>query len=686
MEWILENTIDALSGFLSSALDLIGNCVITILCMNVGSGTSFFEIVFGSIGIMYRVFVIMGMVLLCLNLLWQLVRAMTTPESQETAAALIVRTIIVGILLSYSKSIIYIMEDFFSNFYTFLLTVKLDGNNTVLTSGFTDFADQASATLADQAAATGALVLTFILLVMIGYQFVMYTLECVERYILIGIMMYLSPLAISMAGSRSTSSITSNFVRMVASQYFLMICNVFFMRLFFLGFSNYDSIIADLNTVYGSSHNSASLTVVWAFILIGILTIGQKVDTYLGTLGLSAAQTGRGLGAAIVSSGLAIRRALGTASDIGRGVGASVSKGVNNYKDHHQSAAMKPDNTMTESTQKAFAGGNLKKDDVDFLDGVKLGNTVQRNVDMPSGFAAKLDPTSAKHTDIPGGFQMKTRPDENGEKTTLTATPMDQLENTDLSNVQGKVGTFGGKDYFFQASGAEAEKFYANGAMDHSMKEFNQEDGQSASRIPGTTGAYETRIDGQDIATQFYPANLYQQDRAMGSTMTNVNENGFGGEAFHQVTLPLDSSGNVISSIPIATASQMMSPDPVAAVNAFESVFPDMAGTGVSNVHLDAKSGFISYSQNGRDYVMASAYQYSIENAYQGEVSVHTASNKAVYASVDAHGQHSGTAAFIPRGGSFSLQMKEDVMLEPKKNLFGNNSIYKTASDRSSKK
>ena len=55
-------------------------------------------------------------------------------------------------------------------------------------------------------------------------------LEAVERYIVVGVLCYTSPLAFCMGGSKATSQVFKSWCRMVGSRLLLLVMNVWFIR------------------------------------------------------------------------------------------------------------------------------------------------------------------------------------------------------------------------------------------------------------------------------------------------------------------------------------------------------------------------------------------------------------------------------------------------------------------------
>ena len=112
--------------------------------------------------------------------------------------------------------------------YTSLMDLTMTGEDftfagveQALTNGLT--------TLVATARVVG-LILILILLIALGWNYFKLLLETVERYIVVGVLCYTSPLAFSMGASKSTSNVFKSWCRMVGSQLLLLVMNVWFLR------------------------------------------------------------------------------------------------------------------------------------------------------------------------------------------------------------------------------------------------------------------------------------------------------------------------------------------------------------------------------------------------------------------------------------------------------------------------
>lgn len=126
------------------------------------------------------------------------------------------------------------------------------------------------------------------MLVLIGFSLVKVLLEAVERYLVLYILVYLSPLASASLASEETSGIFSKYFSMFISQCLLLLLNVWSIKMAI-------SLLSSINQLA-----SPMLGLLMGY---GFLRIAQKLDSYMNQLGLNAAITGSGLGAELFSTG-----------------------------------------------------------------------------------------------------------------------------------------------------------------------------------------------------------------------------------------------------------------------------------------------------------------------------------------------------------------------------------------------
>ena len=126
------------------------------------------------------------------------------------------------------------------------------------------------------------MVLYIIIFVMIAWAFMKLMLESIERYIVLFLLIYASPLAAATLASDATKDIYKKFFTMFVSQCILMILNIWVLKLCISMFENLGA--------HESTDKALALLLGW-----GLLKVGSRLDSYVNQLGLNAAVTGVGL-------------------------------------------------------------------------------------------------------------------------------------------------------------------------------------------------------------------------------------------------------------------------------------------------------------------------------------------------------------------------------------------------------
>ena len=234
----------------------------------------------------------------------------------ENPWQLLVRSTIFAILIGYAKPIFLLALDIARAPYTALMDATMDpgsftfaGVEQVLTNGLS--------TMVSTITVVGPL-LTIILMISLGWNYFKMLLECVERYVVVGVLCYTSPLAFSMGGSKTTNNVFKGWTRMVGSQLLLLVLNVWFLRAF-------NSTVGQFIGNGGALSTGQGSIFLWMFVALAFLKTAQKFDSYLAAMGLNVAQTGSSMGLELL---MAARVISGVASG-GAKTAGSVFRGAN---------------------------------------------------------------------------------------------------------------------------------------------------------------------------------------------------------------------------------------------------------------------------------------------------------------------------------------------------------------------
>lgn len=133
--------------------------------------------------------------------------------------------------------------------------------------------------------------LYIVILLLVGIAFIKLLLEAVERYVVLFVLIYVSPLAASTLATETTSGVYKRYFTMFISQCILMILNVWSLQM----------TVSLFRALPSAEFPMLSLLIGYAF-----LRIASRLDSYLNSLGLNAAVTGAGLGVELLASGMAL--------------------------------------------------------------------------------------------------------------------------------------------------------------------------------------------------------------------------------------------------------------------------------------------------------------------------------------------------------------------------------------------
>lgn len=284
LDWIFEGIATWVASVMTQIMDAISGVFIGALGTDMTAMEEYFPFAVSA----YTIIQYTAWALLFLVAVWQIFRAFSGPLAEtENPLAILARGTIFGFLIAYAKPIFSLALDIARAPYTALMDSTLDpgdftfaGIEQALTNGLT--------TLVSVSTVVG-LILLIILMIALAWNYFKLLLETVERYVLVGVLCYTSPLAYAMGASKATSRVFQSWCRMVGSQLLLLVLNVWFLRAF-------NSSVGQFIANGGALTNGQGNIFLWLFCALALLKIAQKCDSYLAALGLSVAQTGSSMG------------------------------------------------------------------------------------------------------------------------------------------------------------------------------------------------------------------------------------------------------------------------------------------------------------------------------------------------------------------------------------------------------
>lgn len=284
LDWIFEGIVNWISSIVSQLLDAVSG----LFLQSLGTDMTAMEEYFPFVSKAFTVMQYTAWTILFLIVVWQLFRVFGGPITEaENPWTLLARGSLFALLIGYAKPIFMITLDIARAPYTALMDITMSAEDFTF-SGVEQTLSNGITTIVSIASVVG-LILLIIMEVSLGWNYFKLLLETVERYIVVGVLCYTSPLAFSMGSSKATSSVFKSWCRMVGSQLLLLVMNVWFLRGFSSSMGQYVGNGGALSTGQGS-------VFLWLFCALAFLKTAQKFDSYLASIGLNVAQTGSGMG------------------------------------------------------------------------------------------------------------------------------------------------------------------------------------------------------------------------------------------------------------------------------------------------------------------------------------------------------------------------------------------------------
>ena len=318
LDWIFEGIVTWISSVVTSLMDAVSGLFLNALGTDMVAMEEYFPFVTKAFSILQYT----AWSILFLITVWQLFRSFGGPITEaENPLTLLARSCLYAVLIGYSKPIFQMTLDIARAPYTALMEVSMSAEDFTF-AGIEQALTNGLVTIVATTSVVGLLLLV-ILEIALGWNYFKLLLETVERYVVVGVLCYTSPLAFSMGGSKETNSVFKSWCRMVGSQLILLIMNVWFIRAF-------DSSVGQFIGNGGTLSNGKGSIFLWLFCALAFLKCAQRFDSYLSSMGLSVAQTGSSMGMEMLMAARVVGGfggGLRTAGGVFRGSGAGSTAG-----------------------------------------------------------------------------------------------------------------------------------------------------------------------------------------------------------------------------------------------------------------------------------------------------------------------------------------------------------------------
>lgn len=309
MGWLLELLFGALkemcSQFIVDMMDIAVGMFTEILSCDL----DLFEELFGVAGDLYRNAILpMAVAILLMILIWQLFKSMfgKAGVSAEDPVELILRSCICLFMVFFAKDIANYILEIAGTPYQWVV-----GTSITVTS----FSEYVSALeVVTDILGVGTLSIQILMLIMhivVAWNYFKMLFILAERYVLLGVFAYTSPLAFATGGAKSTNNILASWAKMFGGQVVVVILDAWCVKMFLSAYGNMSA------SSYGFTKFFAA-----TLCLVGFCKITSKLDSYMGSLGVNLGRITSGL------SGLGALMMAGRFMQMGsRGFGGSHGNG-----------------------------------------------------------------------------------------------------------------------------------------------------------------------------------------------------------------------------------------------------------------------------------------------------------------------------------------------------------------------
>ena len=477
LDWIFEGIVGWIASIVSQLFDAVSGLFLEALGTDMTAMEEYFPFVTKA----YDIMQVTAWAILILIVVWQLFRAFGGPITEaENPWHLLIRGAIFAFLIGYAKPIFTACLSIARAPYTSLMDVSMTGEDftfagieQALTSGLTTIVSVASVI---------GLILILILEIALGWNYFKLLLETVERYIVVGVLCYTSPLAFSVGGSKATNTVFRSWCRMVGSQLLLLVMNVWFLR----GFaSSMGQFIAN----GGALTSGKGSIFLWMFCALAYLKCAQRFDSYLASIGLNVAQTGSSMGMELLMAARVLTGAGGAARSAGSvfsrggsaatGTGAAASGFAAGFASKFSPNSYVRDAVVDGGTRMGFGGGagfvarafgGIAARNGATLNGDSIASVAGRYPNASGMIAGDIaDRSLSNYMPHMKGFQMQGTQITGGHISTTATTPDGKKANVDMYSASqfekpdaphSVVTASDGSQWYQMASGEGRGAFY----------------------------------------------------------------------------------------------------------------------------------------------------------------------------------------------------------------------------------
>ena len=512
LDWIFDGIVGWVSSVVTKLMDAVSGLFLGALGTDLIALEEYFPFVTKA----FTIIQFTAWTLLFLITIWKLFRSFGGPISEaEHPLTLIVRAALFALLIGFAKPIFLYVLKIARAPYTALMDVTMGAEDFTF-AGIEGVLRNGLISIVSDMSVVGALLIT-ILMIALGWNYFKLLLEVVERYVVVGVLCYTSPLAYAMGASKDTSQVFKSWCRMVGSQLLLLVMNVWFLRAF-------NSSVGQYIASGGALSNGHGSIFLWLFCALAFLKVAQRFDSYLASIGLNVAQTGSGLGmellvaSRVVMGGLggfrnagSMFRGGGGAGVVGGGIaGGFAGKFTDRFKGNSyvRDAVVQGGVRMGAGGAVGFIGrafGGLAAKNGATLTGDSIASVANRPPNVSGGIAGNiadrslgnymphLKGQSLSSTQITGGHITTTATGADGKTASLSLYNASQFERP--YSPHSIVTASDGSQWYQMASGEGSSSFYATPNFTGAAGEASQ----VAAMFPGADAGTTLRTVGDGV-------------------------------------------------------------------------------------------------------------------------------------------------------------------------------------------
>lgn len=309
MSWLLELLLEGIkelcSQFIVDMMEIVTDMFTELLSCDLG----LFEELFGVVADLYKnVMVPMGIAILLLICVWQLFKSMFGKAGlvSEDPIELVCRSGICLFLVVAARPVVNYILNVAGTPYQWVTGTEIKVESF---SEYVSVLEGVTGGLGIDSLSVALLML--IMQIVVAWNYFKMLFVIAERYVLLGVFSYTSPLAFATGGSKATNNILASWSKMFGGQIVLIILNSWCLKMFLSGYGN----------LMASSYGFTKFFVA-TLCLIGFCKVTFKLDSYMSSLGVNLGRPSSGIGA------MGLMMAAGRVfSHVGRGSSAATDAG-----------------------------------------------------------------------------------------------------------------------------------------------------------------------------------------------------------------------------------------------------------------------------------------------------------------------------------------------------------------------